>query len=55
MALRVSLDRLRYAVRVRQWVRSGVDDLKLAVVKPLPYAAADKMPLQVPAEPRRGA
>jgi hypothetical protein len=35
-------------------VRSGLDRLVFAVIKPSPYAAADKMP-QVPAVPRRGA
>jgi hypothetical protein len=36
----------KYVRRWRRWVRSGLDgyDLKLAVVKPSPYAAADKLP-----------
>ena len=42
----------RYVRRWWQWVRSGLDgyDLTLAVVKPSPYAAADRL-LQVPAVP----
>jgi hypothetical protein len=44
-----------YVRRWWQWVRSGLDGyaLVLPVVKPSPYAAADKLPPQVPAVPRR--
>ena len=44
-----------YVGRWHVWVRSGLNDLVLAVVKPSPYAAADKMPRQIPAVPRPGA
>jgi hypothetical protein len=40
-----------YVRRWLVWVRSGLDGLVFAVVKPSPYAVADKMPLRVPAVP----
>ncbi len=40
-----------YVRRWRQWVRTGLDGYELAVVKPSPCAAADKL-RQVPALPR---
>jgi len=50
-------DAVRIGDHVRrwwQWVRSGLDgeDPMFAVFKPLTYAAADKLPRQVPAVPR---
>ena len=43
-----------YVRRWCVWVRSGLNDPVNAVVTPSPRAAADKMPLRVPAVPRPG-